>query len=344
MIRFCFGLTTLIVSFMILQPANAQKDLQKTTIVIGSPGFIYTLHYVAEGAGFFKAEGLDVDTIQVSSGPRQLAAVIGGSALVAPVNMEHVVRSFAQGGDLVAISRIFDASPYVLALSNKAIAKAGITDGMSVDEKIKRLHGLKIGVTTVGSGTDSFLRSLFLARGAIPDKEITIQPIGTPDGMLTAMEHNIIDGFVFLAPDSEIPAQKGFGKVIIDPITGELPELRNVPYLIVATSRESLANHGAQILAILRAYGRAMKMVREDPKGARQFVRKNLTEVDEKVFNTTFDKNVSALPTDPVITQDQVANMVRWMNISATNRLNVKYDDIIQSDMAREVGKDLQTK
>ena len=64
--------------------AWAQAPLKKVTIVIGSPGLIYSLHYVAVGAGLFAAEGLDVETVQVSSGTQQIAAVLGGSAIVAP--------------------------------------------------------------------------------------------------------------------------------------------------------------------------------------------------------------------------------------------------------------------
>ena len=94
--------------------AWAQTPLKKVTIVIGSPGLIFSLHYIAVGAGLFKAEGLDVETVQVSSGTQQLAAVLGGSAVVAPTNVEHIVRSNAQGGEMVAVSRIYDIFPYVL--------------------------------------------------------------------------------------------------------------------------------------------------------------------------------------------------------------------------------------
>jgi ABC-type nitrate/sulfonate/bicarbonate transport system substrate-binding protein len=321
-------------------PSMAQS-LKKTTIVIGSPGFIYTLHYVAVGAGLFKEEGLDVDTVNVSSGPRQVAAVMGGSADVAPTNIEHVVRSTAQGGNIIALSSIFNVSPYVVVLSNKAIERSGMKLDMPIDEKIKRLKGLKIAVTTAGSGADSMLRSLFLARGGVPDKEVTIQPLGTPDGMVTALENNIVDGFVFLAPHSEIPAQKGYGKVVIDPATGEVPELMNVPYLTVVTSRDILKNKQPILKAIVRAYTKAIRFTQEHPEQARTHARQFLKEADEAVFNVAYKKGFTALPTQPVISPGQVENMVRWMNLSAPQPLNVKYEDIIESDLAREAAKDI---
>lgn len=286
-----------------VSPSMAQS-LKKTTIVVGSPGFIYTLHYVAVGAGLFKEEGLDVDTVNVSSGPRQVAAVMGGSADVAPTNIEHVVRSTAQGGNIIALSSIFNVSPYVVVLSNKAIERSGMKLDMPIDEKIKRLKGLKIAVTTAGSGANSMLRSLFLARGGVPDKEVTIQPLGTPDGMVTALENNIVDGFVFLAPHSEIPAQRGYGKVVIDPGTGEVPELMNVPYLTVVTSRDILKNKQPVLKSIVRAYTKAIKFTQEHPEEARTYARQFLKEADEDVFNVAYKKGFTALPTQPVISPE----------------------------------------
>ncbi len=318
---------------------SASAQARKATIVIGSPGFINSLHYIAVGADLFKAEGLEVDTVQVASGTQQLAAVMGGSADAAPTNIEHVIRSGAQGGDLIALSRIYDIFPYVLVLSNKAIEKSGIKDGMPIDEKVRRLKGLKIGVTTVGSGTDSFVRSLFRARGATADKEVTIQPLGSADGMLTALEKGLIDGFSFIAPHSEIPAQKGYGRVVIDPITGEVPELRDLPYMVVATSRKTEAAKPDLIKAMTRAYTRAIKLTKEDPQRAKDLVRKNLPAADQATFDAAFKKYVQALPPEPAITRKQVDNMVGWMNLSTTSPLKVGYDDIVQKTMAAEASK-----
>ena len=321
--------------------AWAQAPLKKVTIVIGSPGLIYSLHYVAVGAGLFAAEGLDVETVQVSSGTQQIAAVLGGSAIVVPTNIEHVIRSSAQGGDMVAVSRIYDTYPYVLVLSNKAIAQTGILPKMPIDEKVRRLKSMKIGITSVGSGTDSFLRSLFSARGLVPDKEITIQPLGSADGMLVAMERGLIDGFAFIAPHSEIPAQKGYGKVVIDPISGEVPELKDVPYLVVTTSRKNIATNPEAIKAITRAYTRAIKFTKDDPQQARLLVRKNLGAADQQTFDAAFKKYLSALPPEPVITSSQVDNMVRWMNYGAPAPIKVGFTDVVVSGFAADASKSI---
>lgn len=309
--------------------------------VIGGPGFFYTMHYVAVAGGFFKQEGLDAETIVVASGPRQVAAITGGSADIAPTNLEHVVRMNLQGGSMVAVAALYDIFPMTVVLSNKAIAKVGITDGMSVDDKVKRLNGLRMGITTSGSGTDSMLRNIFLARGLVPDKEVTILPLGTPDSMLAALEKGIADGFVYPSPHADVPARRGYGKAVIDPFTREVPELRDVPYIVLLTSRENLESKAPLIKASVRAYTRAIKFAHENPEAARKLTRPYLKEIDESVFNAAFDKYFKGIPQTPVISPEQLAKTISWMNFSEKAPISMKYQDAVFPDFAREAAKDI---
>jgi NitT/TauT family transport system substrate-binding protein len=81
-----------------------------------------------------------------------------------------------------------------VALSNEAIEKVGITPDMKIDEKIKRMQGLKIGMSSSGSSTDTLIRALFLARGYDPDKVVNLQPLGNGAALLDAFEKKLIDG------------------------------------------------------------------------------------------------------------------------------------------------------
>jgi len=56
-------------------------------VALADEAFYFVLQYIADGAGYFKEEGLDIEIVRASSGSRQVATVMGGSADVAPVNM-----------------------------------------------------------------------------------------------------------------------------------------------------------------------------------------------------------------------------------------------------------------
>ena len=144
---------------------------------------------------------------------------MGGSAEMSPMALFHVLKSSAAGGDLVAIMPIFNVYGMTLVLSNKAIAASGITPGMAIDDKVRRLRGLKIGISSPGSSTDALIRSLFLARGMDPDQQVQLLPIGNGPALLAAFEKGLCDGFVYTAPQPEIVALKNSARRSSTPST-----------------------------------------------------------------------------------------------------------------------------
>jgi NitT/TauT family transport system substrate-binding protein len=324
-------------------PCAMAAPLQKLTLVIGGRAFFYIVHYIAQDAGFFKEEGLDVDTVNVLTGPQQVAAVMGGSADVAPVGLQVVVQAYAKGGDIVAVSTCYNMFPIALVVSNEGIKETGLSASMPIDEKVRRLHGLKIGITGPGSGTDDMVRALFLNRGMDPDKEVTILPLGTPDNMLAALQNGNATAMSYTSPVTEIAVSKGLGQIMIEPLKGEVPEFRDVPYIVLSTSRATLESKRPLIKAAVRAYTRAIKFVAEHPDEARKLVRPYFTDMsaDDAVFNAAFDKYVHGAPTSPLITPEQVQKTADLLSISKKQKVTVSYTEIVYPDLAREAGEDI---
>lgn len=324
-------------------PAAAQPALQKLTLVIGGRAFFYIVHYIAQDAGFFKEEGLDVDTINVLTGPQQVAAVMSGSADVAPVGLQVVVQAYAKGGDIVAVSTCYNMFPIALVVSNEGVKETGLAADMPIDEKVRRLHGLRIGITGPGSGTDDMVRALFLNRGMDPDKEVTILPLGTPDNMLAALQAGNATAMSYTSPITEIAVSRGLGQIIIEPLTGEVPEFRDVPYIVLSTSRATLASKRPLIRAAVRAYARAIKLVQEHPDAARRIVRPYFKDMSpsDAVFDAGFDKYVHGVPTTPVITPEQVQKTASLLSISKKQNVTVGYADVVDPDLAREAGQEI---
>src|ERR1700744_6707979 len=158
------SLTAMALAVLAFRPAAAE-DLQKVTIAFAGKGMSFLLQYIAIGGGFFKQEGLEPDLVDVSSGTRQAAAVMGGSAEITQVGFAHTMHAVGRGGQLVGICTGFQVYPITLVLSNDAIKRLGITNTMTLDEKIKHVKGARIGITSPGSSTDEFMRTIMLVRG-----------------------------------------------------------------------------------------------------------------------------------------------------------------------------------
>ena len=320
-----------------VQPAAADK----VTIALAGKGMSFILQYVAIGGGFYKDEGLDPDPVDVASGTRQAAAVMGGSAEITQVGFAHTMHAVGRGGDLVGICTAFDVYPVALVLSNGAIKRLGITDAMSIDEKIKRLHGVRIGITSPGSSTDEFMRTIMLVRGLDPSRDVQLQPIGIGAPMVAAMAQGATDGFAFMSPFTDNAVSRGLGQNIADPMTGALPEYRNVPYQVITTSRATLAAKRPLLVHVVRAMTKTMVFIHAHPDKAKVIVRQFFQDTPEAEFNTAFDTYVKAIPATPIISQEQVDSTVKMVNLTEKTPIKVSYDQAVYGDLANEAAKDL---
>jgi NitT/TauT family transport system substrate-binding protein len=320
-------------------PVMAQ---QKVTYTMAGEGVYYMLHYIAHEGGFFAQENVVLDSVYVTSGTRLIAAVMGGSAEGTSVNLALVIQASEKGSsDVVSLIPIYDAFPHTLVLSNDAIKRSGITAQMPIDEKVKRLKGLKIGMTSPGSGSDQLVRTLMIKRGYDPDKEVSLQPLGQGDSMLAAFERGLVDGFAFTPPFPQMAETRGLGKIVIDPFDGDAPELQGGTFMVLATTRETIKKSGPALQSMVRAFTKAMQFGAEHPEEARKMTRKYFKDMDEAVFNATFDKAIKGLPKNPVISEEQFRRTVEAMNITAKTPIKAEYKALVDPTMAQKASRDI---
>lgn len=321
-------------------PVTAQAPLGKITLTMGGDGFQFVTQHLAMRGGFFKQEGLDAETLDVGSGPRQVAALMGGSSEISALGLIHIIKANSEGARLVAVSTEFDVVDIQVVLSTAALAKSGIVQGMGIDEKVRRLAGLKLAISSPGSTTDTYLRNLMRARGHDPDKMATIQPMGGGSNMLAALEKGVTDGFAWGAPQSQLAMTKGTGRVVINPFTGEVPEIAGIPYLIMATSRDTLERKPEVIKASVRALTRAMKFAQDRPAEAKALVRQHFAELSETVFDAAWEDYRKGIPKSPAVTQEQFDRTVAWLKLAGPVA-NTSYATAVSSDLATGAAADI---
>lgn len=295
--------------------------------------------YVARAANLFADEGLDVEWIDVGSGTKQIASVMGGSALATPTGLQTALGAAAGGADLVTVCNLFDRIAIQLVLNNAALAKGGIQPGMPLDERVRRLKGMRIGVTGVGSTTDTVVRTLLVSRKLDPQTYVTIQPLGSPPAMQAALESGVIDGAAISAPFPEITEMKKLGRIVADTMTDEIPEMRNVPYSGMVTTRRTLQSQPEAIAAMVRALTRAMALTRQDGAKAGQLVRKLFPQTDPKLWDVIEPRYRAAAATTPVLTAAAYQRLVDWLNITASPPVKVSFAEFVDNRFALDSAK-----
>jgi NitT/TauT family transport system substrate-binding protein len=322
-----------VLAVLIAASAWAQAPKHEKLVVAAAPTPLLHWYpfYVALGANYFADEGIDVEIVGLNSGTAMAAAIAGGGADVAPLAMTHAVTSGAQGGGLVATSALFNVYPNSVVLTKDAIAKSGITPGMPLDEKIKRLAGLTLGITAPGGASDIQIRKMLLARGLDPDKAVKLQPLGNQAAMLAAVQKKAVDGFVMSSPVDEIAQQRGTGVIAIDPFSEPIPELAEVPYSVWGTSRATLQKRPAVIAASLRAITKAIKLAAENPEETLRVMRAQIKDVPPEAIDAVIEKYRHGAARTPVISPAQVEATVRWMNLGESKPISVRFEDVVDN-------------
>lgn len=330
-----------VAAFGLLAAASAQQPLKKIVMAAGGDGLHYSAIHIADRAGFFKEEGLQLEIVDVNSGPRQTAALMGGSALFAPLGLIHEIKIISEGGNLVAASNLFATLDMHIVLSKDAIAKTGIKQSMSVDEKIKLMKGLRFGITSPGSTTDTAIRTMLKSRGVEPDQALQLQPVGGGSNMLAALEKGTIDGFIWSAPQPQVAANRGLGEIIIEPFGGKVTEMNGVPYLVMAVNGATFKQNEDEIRRTIRALTKAMKFAHEKPDEALKIVAAHFPNFDQEILRQVWPNYVKGVPQTPVISKELFDNTQKWLNVTAAKPFTTKYEDVVFNDVAAKVSKEL---
>ncbi|MFI4983296.1 MAG: ABC transporter substrate-binding protein, partial [Nevskiales bacterium] len=164
-------------------------------------------------------------------------------------------------------------------------------------------------------------------------------PIGIGAPMVAATQQGSIDGFAFMSPFTDMAVSQGIGKVIADPMQDNVPEYKDVPYQVITTSRTTLAEKRPLLLATERALTKAIKFCHDKPEETRRVVRTFFQNVPEADFNTAFDSYMKGVPTTPVLTQAQVENTLRMVNLAEKTPIHPAFDKVVDNSLAQEAAK-----
>lgn len=336
--RWIAGSVFCILAGLLFFPSHALAQRQKLSIAVsGFASWFYLQQHVAIGAGLYQAEGLEPDAVDTNSGTRQAAAVMGGTAEIGQFSFPHVIKSAAKGGGLVAIATGYDAYPIQLVLDKKIAEKAGITGSMPVDERIRRIRGMKIAISGPGASTDLFMRTILIVRGIDPDREVTLMPVGAGAPEVSALEAGAVDGFSFGPPFTTAVVARGQGIMLADPMTGELPEFRGAPYQIVATSRQTLESKPDILTKALRAIRHAQLMIREKPDEAKKAARSWYKSLSDAEYDEQFNFHRSAAPSLLSIRDEQFKRTVELMNLTEKEKFTLGFDEAVSPKIAKAI-------
>jgi NitT/TauT family transport system substrate-binding protein len=149
--------------------------------------------YFAQSLGYFKDEGLNVSISQIAGAAKVLEAVVAGSADVGGGVYEQTLQMKAEGKDLVG---------FVLLVKSPNFAIVGAPGVKTLAD----LAGKTVGVSSVGSPSQTYLNYLLAQNGVDPSK-VSTATVGMGATAMAALEHAQVDAAVLFG--SAITAYTG---------------------------------------------------------------------------------------------------------------------------------------
>lgn len=318
------------------------KDLTTVTVVQSSLSFNFVPMFVAQSAGYFKQEGIDLNVVLAGGGPKAMTGLIGGGGQFSCSVLFDGIMAHRRGLDDVralATLSLFQGPLVVLA----SVAKQrGLALDQPLKQRLQEMKGLRIGVTTPGATSDLFMRYLFRSNGMNPDTDLQIVPLGGVSEQIAAMQAGRVDGASCLPPVDVILARQGLTVNVIDRMK-DLPQLAGVSYGTLYGLASYNKAHPDVVNGVARAITRATMLIAHDPDAARSATRPFLKSLDPETFDAAWAAYLPVFPTSPDITQESYEKELEFEKavLPAANNTAVPYDQVVDASFVRRAMQDL---
>jgi len=203
--------------------------------------------------GMFQAEGIDLQMVLVAS-TIQVAALTTGDIDFSGAQSQ--VMAGAARGLPVKVVGFLTIKPSFWLMSKPEI------------RTMADLKGKIIGITAIGSSTDTLARFLVSKNGLLPDREVAFIGTGTTSNILTAMKAGTVDAGVLSPPFNAMATQMGyrtlayFGDYVEQSLSG------------VGTSDRMIRERPELVKRMLVATIKSLRFIQQRPADSIHFIGK----------------------------------------------------------------------
>jgi sulfonate transport system substrate-binding protein len=280
--------------------------------------------WVAAEQGFYRKHGVNVEVINIHSGPQTMAAIASGDIQIAYTIPGTVLSAAAAGMDAVFFGGIVNRADgdFVVAQS---IARA------------EDLKGKKLGVQSIGGGVWSLAMLALEHLGLEPSRDkIMVLVLGDQPILTQAMATGKIDAAYLGYTFSTLLKEKGF-RVLLD--IGKAP----IAYqgLALAARRSYVQQNGAIIDAVLRGTLEGVAFIQKPANrdAALKSLTRHLRLSSSKEAESGYEVLQWLYSLDIHPNLRGIQNMQRLLAVTNPNVLKIKAEDVVDEEAARRVEK-----
>jgi NitT/TauT family transport system substrate-binding protein len=251
-------------------PASAQAPL--TPFRVGMSDTVNTVLplWMAQDGGFFAANGLAVELVNMGGGSRGAQELQEGRLDVMRVGLSSVVQANRAGGDLRLIASMSNVIRFTF------FSGAGVR---SADD----LKGGIVGVSSFGSESDTTV-TLALERLGLTRNDITLKEYGGATRRLAALKSGEIKATAINEPVASLAREEGVN-VMVDLVA------QNIPWLFsgIVVRRSDLRDRPGVIGRFLRAAIEGNYFALTNETRAKEVLARELKLTDSKIVDISYN-------------------------------------------------------
>jgi len=213
---------------------------------------IYLPNELTQRLGYFAAQGLDVTLIDEASGQSSENEVLAGQVDGGSGSYNHTIELQAAGKNMEAV-----------VLLNIAPGEAEIVSAKAASQihSVSDLKGKNLGVTELGSGTQTLTTALLHKVGITAD-QVHFIPVGAGDTFIAALQQGKIDAGMTTEPTISRIISSGVGKVLVDlrsPQSTQAALGGPYPFICLFMNNSYVSSHQNVVQKLVNAYVKTLK-------------------------------------------------------------------------------------
>jgi NitT/TauT family transport system substrate-binding protein len=271
--------------------------------------------WVAQDAGIFAANGLDVDLLFVESGSKALQTLIAGEVPVGFIGAAAIVSAVAGGAEVAILASMADRYPYKV---------------MSVPSarQMADLRGHRFGVSRFGSSSDLATRAALKLSG-ISDTDVQLIQIGGDVQRVTALQSGAIDAAVLNPPATTVVRRAGYNEVLD---LSRLPDSDYQHTTAVAT-RAFVAAQPGVVERFVRSLVQAIRHGYADKESTKQAI-KHYNELEdpeglEEAYLQYYAPDAMMLTHAPHVKPKSLATTIEEAAADRPEARRLRYEDLV---------------
>jgi NitT/TauT family transport system substrate-binding protein len=233
----------LLVASLMAIAARPAAGLEKLRIAYPSVSVTLTPLWIAKDLGFFRAEGLEVETTFISGATPTVQALLAGDIQAGVgVGAPPVVTAILQGGDLTI------AAVPGNRLDNVLVSRTPVRTPAE-------LAGKRFGISARGAPAEVVTRIALQRLGVDPDRVVMVAVGGGPQRR-AAMSAGLIDATVLSS--AEFVQEQGQVHLVLDLAKAGL----DFPYQTLVVTKQFATQNRPLVLGMIRALVKALRFMR----------------------------------------------------------------------------------